>query len=53
MTIKEVVSTDKFTESEDTLLFEATVTSNLGRVRVYDAFVLDEGKARYHFTGVK
>jgi carbon-monoxide dehydrogenase small subunit len=53
MTIKEVASTDKFMESDDTVMFEATVTSNLGRVRVYDAFVLDDGKARYHFTGVK
>jgi aerobic carbon-monoxide dehydrogenase small subunit len=52
LTIKEVDSTDKFMESEDTVMFEATVTSNLGRVRVYDAFVLDDGKARYHFTGV-
>ena len=53
MVIKSVDSTDKFMESGDTVMFEATVTSNMGQVRVFDAFVLDAGKARYHFTGVK
>ena len=47
-----VTSTDKFTETEDTIFFEATVTSNLGAVRVYDAFVLRDGKISYHFAGV-
>ena len=47
-----VTSTDKFTETEDTVFFEATVTSNLGTVRVYDAFVLRDGKISYHFAGV-
>ena len=32
-----VTSTDRFTESGDSILLEATVTSNLGTVRVYDA----------------
>jgi hypothetical protein len=47
-----VTSTDKFTETENTIFFEATVTSNLGTVRVYDAFVLRDGKISYHFAGV-
>lgn len=47
-----VKSTDKFTETEDTIFFEATVTSNLGEARVYDALVLRNGKIVYHFTGV-
>ena len=47
-----VTSTDKFTETEDSIFFEATVASNLGTVRVYDAFVLRDGKISYHFAGV-
>ena len=47
-----VTSTDKFVETEDAIFFEATVTSNLGAVRVYDAFVLRDGKISYHFAGV-
>ena len=47
-----VMSTDKFTETEDGILLEATVTSNLGTVQVYDAFVLRDGKISYHFAGV-
>ena len=51
--IEEVISTDHFTETENSILFEATVRSNFGVVRVYDAFVLKDGKIIYHFTGVK
>ena len=47
-----VRSTDQFVETEDSILLEATVTSNLGTVRVYDAFVLRDGKISYHFAGV-
>jgi aerobic carbon-monoxide dehydrogenase small subunit len=53
VTIKKVISTDKFVETENTVLFEATVESNHGIVKVYDAFVLRDGKIAYHFTGVK
>ena len=48
----EVLSTDKFTDTGDTILFEATVRSQLGEARVYDALVLSEGKIDYHFAGV-
>jgi len=48
-----LVSTDKFRETQDTIFFEATVETKLGVVQVYDAFVLVDGKATHHFTGVK
>jgi ketosteroid isomerase-like protein len=48
----EVLSTDKFTDTGDTIFFEATVKSALGQARVYDAFVMRDGKIDYHFTGV-
>lgn len=51
--IIEVLSTDKYVETDSTVLFEATVRSNKGVVKVYDTFVLRDGKIDYHFTGVK
>ncbi len=45
-------STDKFTETEDAIFFEATITSRLGEARVYDVYLLQDGKATHHFTGV-
>ncbi len=45
-------STDKFTETDDAIFFEATLTSNLGEARVYDVFLLRDGKATHHFTGL-
>jgi len=53
VTIKEVKSTDVFVETEDTILFEATIETNYGISKVYDAIVLQDGKVAYHFTGVK
>ena len=47
-----VESTDKFTATDDAILFEATVSSNLGRARVYDAWTLRDGQITHHFTGV-
>jgi len=47
-----LASTDKFTETEDTIFFEATIDVSSGQARVYDAFVLKGGKAMYHFTGL-
>ncbi len=52
--IKEVLSTDKFVETDDGFSFEATVRTNRGVGRVYDVFVLNPaGKVTYHFTGMK
>jgi len=53
VTIKAVKSTEVFVETEDTILFEATIETNDGISKVYDAFVLHDGKVAYHFTGVK
>lgn len=47
-----IESTDKFVETEDAVFFEATVRSALGTARVYDAFVLRDGRIAIHFTGV-
>lgn len=48
----EVVSTDKFVETDDAVFFEATVNTNFGQAVVFDAWVLRDGKIAYHFTGV-
>ena len=48
----EVLSTDKFVETGDTIFLEATVATALGIARVYDAFVLRAGKISHHFAGV-
>jgi hypothetical protein len=45
-------STDKFTEIEDAIFFEATVDAGIGKARVYDIFMLKDGKIQRHFTGV-
>ena len=49
----ELKSTNKFRAGEDFLFFEASVTTDLGSVEVYDAMMLTRGKISYHFTGVK
>ena len=48
-----LLSTDRFTETDDAIFFEATVETRQGVVRVYAAFVLKDGKITHHFTGVK
>jgi ketosteroid isomerase-like protein len=48
----EILSLDQFVETGDSILFEATVRTALGDSRVFDAFVLRDGKATHHFTGV-
>lgn len=47
-----VKSTDKFVETEESIFFEATMITDLGEARVYDVFMLREGKATHQFTGV-
>jgi hypothetical protein len=49
----EVKSTDKFQETADAAFLEASVVSDLGPAHVYDAWILENGKISYHFTGVK
>jgi hypothetical protein len=48
----DVLSTDKFVETDDSLFFQATVKTSLGEARVYDAWVLRGDKISHHFTGV-
>lgn len=48
-----VLSTDKFTETPESVFFEATVKTKLGKAQVFDAMVLRDGKISHHFTGVK
>ncbi len=45
-------STDKFAESPDSILFEATVETAHGTARVYDVFTLKDGRATHHYAGV-
>ena len=49
--IKEVLSTDHFTETENSFFYEATAVTNYGVGRVYDAYHLRDDKIAYHFTG--
>ncbi|MBV8730965.1 MAG: hypothetical protein JO336_14255 [Acidobacteriia bacterium] len=49
----EILSLDQFMETDDSIFFEATVRTAIGESKVYDAFVLRDGKATHHFTGVK
>jgi ketosteroid isomerase-like protein len=46
-----LLSTDKFTETPDSIYFEATVKVAAGVARVYDVFMLKNGKATHHYTG--
>ena len=47
-----LLSTDKFTETPDSIFFEATIQTTGGIARVYDVFMLRDGKATHHFTGL-
>ena len=50
--LKEVISTDRFTETDHSYFYEATAVTDYGVSRVYDAYYLQESKIVYHFTGV-
>lgn len=45
-------STDKFAETEDSIFFEATMLTAHNQARVYDVFMLRDGKATHHFSGL-
>lgn len=49
----ELLSLDALAETRDSILLEATIRTALGEARVYDAFVLSDGKVTHHFTGVR
>ena len=49
-----VTSTEHFRETDDAIQLEATLqTTKAGIRKVYDVFVLKNGKISYHFTGLK
>lgn len=45
-------ATDKFTETEDSIFFEATVVTAHGEAKVYDVFMLREGRVTQQFAGL-
>ncbi|NDJ63100.1 MAG: nuclear transport factor 2 family protein [Chloroflexi bacterium] len=45
-------STDRFIETDDSIFFEATLVVPSGEVRVYDVFMMRDGKITHHFPGV-
>jgi hypothetical protein len=47
-----VLSTNNFVETEDSIFFEATVKVAGGVARVFDVFTLEEGQISRHFTGL-
>jgi hypothetical protein len=47
-----LLSTDKYTEGDNSIFFEATVETAGGIARVYDVFVLENGKISKHFSGL-
>lgn len=47
-----LLSTEKYVETHDSMLFEATVETAGGIARVYDVFVLKDGKIWRHYTGL-
>lgn len=48
-----LISTDKYTETDDSMFFEATMEVAGGIAEVYDVFVMQDGKIRRHFTGLR
>jgi aerobic carbon-monoxide dehydrogenase small subunit len=52
VSIKDVISTDQWVETENSFFYEATAVTNYGVGRVYDAYYLRDGKIDYHFTGI-
>lgn len=47
-----LISTDKYTELADAIFFEATIEIQSGKFRVYDVFMLRNGKISHQFSGV-
>jgi len=48
-----LVSTDKYTQTDDAIFFEATVSAGGNEVKVYDVFMLEGGLITHHFPGLK
>jgi hypothetical protein len=48
-----LLSTDKYTEGDDSMFFESTVEVAGGVAQVYDVFVMRDGKIWRHFAGLR
>jgi hypothetical protein len=48
-----LLSTDKYSEGDDSILFESTVETAGGVAQVYDVFVMRDGKIWRHFAGLR
>jgi hypothetical protein len=48
-----LLSTDKYTEGDDSIFFEATVETAGGVAQVYDVFVMRDGKIWRQFAGLR
>lgn len=47
------VSTEKLAITDDSIFLEATINTNSGPSRVYDALYMKEGKIYRHYSGLK
>lgn len=47
-----LISTEKYMESDDCLMFEATVETAGGIARVYDVFIMRDGRISHQFAGL-
>lgn len=47
------VSTEKFVSTDDSIVFEATIDTVNGPLKVYDSMYLVNGKILRHYSGIK
>jgi hypothetical protein len=47
-----LLSTDKYTEGDESMFFESTVETAGGVAKVYDVFVMRDGKIWRHYPGL-
>lgn len=47
------VSTEKYTETSDSIFFEATIDTDDGPLKIYDVLVLENDKIVRHYSGAK
>ncbi|MCK6576607.1 MAG: nuclear transport factor 2 family protein [Anaerolineae bacterium] len=47
-----LLSTDKYAEGNDSLMFEAHVETAGGVAHVYDVFIIRDGRISHHFAGL-
>lgn len=47
------ISTEKFVTTDDSIVFEATIDTVNGPLKVYDSMYLENGKILRHYSGAK